>query len=128
MTTNHSFAGSCLISDNTWYYTTITIGADHQFIVNSASGNYAGEGGSIFHGDSGAIDDALWAHIGNATIFAGLGDNYGGANARITMGEVLYDTQEPPIPTPEPATIILFTCGMVAWAGQSVRVKKETHS
>jgi hypothetical protein len=113
MTTNHSYAGSYRISDDTWYYTTINIEPDQHFSVNTASNDYAEDGGSIFHGYSGTIDDETWAHINAATLFAGFGDNYGGANARITLGEVRYDMAEMPSSIPEPATLVLFTSGII---------------
>ncbi len=117
--TNHTSGGTTLINDNTWYYTTLTITPDKLFTESTSTGNYLNAGGTFVHSTSYTIADNAWAHIGNAHILAGLADNYGGANARMTLGEVQYNTA----PTPEPATMLLIGTGFTVFIG--VRRRKS---
>ena len=87
MSTGHSYAGSSLLSENTWHYTRIRIAPNRTFVAVTSLGGYDSNGGDVFRTDSGAIDERWWGYIEKTAIFADMGDNYGSTQASIFVGE-----------------------------------------
>jgi len=95
MTTHHSWEGSLVIADDTWYYTTITITPDQQVTAITSTGNYADMGGSLFYTGTYSIAPEDWAHMSNASLCAEIWDNYAGTTTWMTIGEASDITLPP---------------------------------
>ena len=81
LTTNHSYLGSYVITDNTWYYTRIEVSLN-SFISRTSIGNYDNSGGTLVHTYSGNLDNNIKYFV------FGLWDNYAGKSAYVILGEV----------------------------------------
>ncbi|MBF0539558.1 MAG: glutamine synthetase, partial [Nitrospirae bacterium] len=86
-TTDHSYLGTTVISDDTWYYTRIKLNSDNTTYQSiTATGNYDNSGGTLFITESGTITNQ--SDFQNGVIVAHLWDNYGGTASYMTLGEV----------------------------------------
>lgn len=108
--TGWSWSGSTVISDNTWYYTVITINADKTYEIISSAGDYIYNGGNIIRTSTGTIDDDKWAIASNATIAANIRDPYHGTVDYMGVSEVDLSSNTP---IPEPTTICLMGFGLL---------------
>ncbi|WP_162176212.1 FG-GAP-like repeat-containing protein [Candidatus Magnetobacterium casense] len=100
MTTHHSWEGSVVISDDTWYYTRIKVNSDNTYQSVTATGNYDNNGGTVFLTVPGTITNQ--SDFQNGAISALLGDNYGGTASYVTLGEVKTTATSGVTPTPTP--------------------------
>ena len=114
LTPNHSWDGSTVVSPDTWYYTTITVDAvNHALQGITASGNYYDNGGTIIRSETANLDSyGYWQYMNDVQIFAGMGDNYGANTSRVTLSQVIVNTNQNPNTIPEPATWLLFITGL----------------
>ncbi|MEE8473619.1 MAG: hypothetical protein V3S82_10670 [Dehalococcoidia bacterium] len=102
-TTDHSYKNSTVITDDTWYYTSITVDAEGNYTAVTATGNYDIEGGTIANSGTGA-----WENADNGKIVVIFQDNYGGTETFVEVGGVISGAVEvgtgaaatPPVPTP----------------------------
>ena len=124
VTTNHSFMGSTLIANDTWYYSLMNISSDRHLIATTSLNNYSDAGGTVVKTVDKIIDETRWSHIDDASIVLRLYDNYGGLNANVTVGEVSYQTE----PVPEPGTVVLLGTGLMGMAGVNIRRKAKKSS
>ncbi|MBF0519093.1 MAG: hypothetical protein HQK92_05155, partial [Nitrospirae bacterium] len=87
LTTDHSYSGSTVISDNTWYYTRIKLNSDRTYTVVTATSNYDDSGGTTIKSSSGTYSGSSWSSYQSAHVMVGFGDNYGGTSAYVVVGE-----------------------------------------
>ncbi|MBF0535841.1 MAG: hypothetical protein HQK90_12670 [Nitrospirae bacterium] len=87
LTTDHSYGGSTVISDNTWYYTRIKLNSDQTYTVVTASSNYDDSGGTTLLSYSGTYSGNNWSYFQSEYVFVYLWDNYGGTSAYMVVGE-----------------------------------------
>ena len=93
-TLDHSFDGSHVAEDDTWYYTTIEINSiNREALITTAQNNYYSEGGTIFKQITKSINDYNWGVIQDAFLHIMFGDNYGGVNSWVIVAEVKYDIE-----------------------------------
>ncbi|MEE4358665.1 MAG: carboxypeptidase-like regulatory domain-containing protein, partial [Desulfococcaceae bacterium] len=91
ITTHHSYGGSTLIKNDTWYYSRIKTNPDKSYTIVTATGDYDVNGGKIIQNDSTTLSDADWAWVKKANIDMNLFDAYGAESASITVAEVRTD-------------------------------------
>lgn len=122
-TTNHSWSGSQVLPQDSWLYTRLDINPDMTWQYYTATGNYDDQNGSIlFTSSLSRQDPALWHDtVESANLWIGLGDNYGGTSAWVTVAEAKYDLNA----APEPVTLLLFGTGILGLAGTRFRGKRK---
>lgn len=81
LTTDHSWDGSILISDDRWYYTRAKF-SNGNFAASMAINSYDDQGGTIINTTSGSFTPT------SVSIAFQINDNYTGKSASITVGEV----------------------------------------
>lgn len=113
---------SYMINNSQWYYSKLTITPDQKYSFFLYANGFEGTSGSqLLDTNSGVIANNEWANIGNAKIFASIGDNrYPGYDQWYKLGEVSYDSAAP---VPEPATILLFGTGIAGLVASRRRKK-----
>ncbi|WP_130472683.1 flagellin [Candidatus Magnetaquicoccus inordinatus] len=83
--THHSYNGSLVIQDDTWYYTRIHIDSIGNYTSTTATSNYDNSGGSVIKSYTGSV--ASWNSVGQSvSLFAIHNDAYAGVNASMTLG------------------------------------------
>ncbi len=85
--TDHSWEGSLVVEDNTWYFTRISISADRTARAVTSTGNYDDQGGTVFYSFSFDVSEEDWSRLSCAGISATFVDNYGGTQSSVTIGE-----------------------------------------
>ena len=95
-TTNHSWAGSTLLSSGTWYYTRLTIKTDRTYTATLSRGDYDIVGGTLINSLTGTLSDVQWANAKVGRISIGLGDNYSGTSAKVQIRQT--STTAVPLP------------------------------
>jgi hypothetical protein len=85
-TTNHSWEGSQVIRDNTWYFTTAAARSNDLFCV-TAEGNYAEQGGRVID----RMNVPKPSNIAKAHLWLGFGDFYKGEAANITVADARFE-------------------------------------
>ena len=76
-----SFAGSTVVSNNTWYYTSVNV-VNGQFTTKTATGDYAEKGGTVIENKTGALLNT------KGSISLRVGDPYAGTSAYVIVGEL----------------------------------------
>ena len=117
LTTDHSFGGSVILPENTWLYTQIDFKPDMTSRNITATGNYAGLGGSVL-----AVRDTetwmtadIWHnYVENGHVLVQLGDNYAGTNSWVLVSEAKYQINS--FSVPEPGTFLLMVIGLFSLA------------
>ena len=87
-TTDHSWEGSTLLPDDTWYYTRIVISEDATYKYYNSTGNYDDQGGTLQESKSGTLTTEEYAKLSSAKLAPSFGDNYGGTSAYLLVGEI----------------------------------------
>ena len=90
LTTHHSFAGSIVISSNTWIYTQIIVNPDKSW---SYSYSYTGYGEASFSQGGAVLNDTQWGNMAEAYLHKLIGDNYGTATY-MEFAEVVLVTED----------------------------------
>jgi hypothetical protein len=86
-TTHHSYNGSIVINDGTWYFGRFKVKADKTFETTLSTGNYDLNGGVPIQQVKGTIADIDWGYFKNARLAVSGGDNYSAA-AYVVLGEL----------------------------------------
>lgn len=87
--THHSWVGSTVVSEGTWYYSRIVVDADTMTVhAYTAVGNYDHLGGTIIRTTDSPLTAENWQKLEDAGIDFGFGDNYSSTSANITLGEL----------------------------------------
>ena len=89
-TTHHSYGGSILLSENTWYFTRIRINEDKTYEAVTTTNNYDNLGGTSFEIKTGALN-SYWHRLNNTVFDIRLWDNYGSKDAYIEIKEIIYN-------------------------------------
>lgn len=84
-TTNNSWAGSKVITEDAWYYTRFQFIGDTNCIAVTCTGNYTDAGGTLFFTNSQTISDTLRVKSSNLMLW--FSDNHGGSAAYMVLGE-----------------------------------------
>ncbi len=87
-TTNHSFGGSTLLSNNTWYYTHYKMRDDGSYFINTAKNDYDDNGGIIIKSKEWILTEDESKFINNTTISVRLNDNYASTQATLIVAEI----------------------------------------
>lgn len=87
-TTNHSYGGSSLIANDTWYYTHLKMNDDGSYFISRSKDNYDDNGGVIIRSKEGVLTADESKFINNTTIMARMADNYAGTQAELVIGEI----------------------------------------
>lgn len=95
LTTSHSWAGSIVISNNTWIYTELHFNKDRTW---SADYSYTGYGNGGINRNSGTITEANWTYLADSFLSKYVGDGY--ANS------FYFEIAEAYLETPGPQTAI----------------------
>jgi len=94
MTTNHSYAGSTKIENDTWYYTTITVSGDKVTTVTSKN-DYATSGDDVVDSRDGTLTDKQLSLSKNGVeIGFSMGDTYGSTTASFTVSNFSTTAKE----------------------------------
>lgn len=90
MTTHHSYQGSLVVADDTWYYTRASFGSG-SVSGATALGTYDDRGGAIIDnfGQSTSVD------LSSVQPILLMNDNYGGTSAFMILGEVRVEGAAP---------------------------------
>ena len=86
-TTHHSWAGSVVLTDGTWYFGRFKVKADKTFETTLSTGNYDSNGGTPIQHVTGTISNTDWDAFRNARLGLNGGDNYSAA-AYAVLGEL----------------------------------------
>ncbi len=93
MTTDHSWAGSKVVSQDVWYYSRFRFSGDTNWTVSTCTGSYDNSGGTVFLAAKGSTGtNAFWVKSSSISLL--FGDNYGGAGAYLVAGEVKTSGQK----------------------------------
>jgi hypothetical protein len=76
-----------VLSEDTWYYTRITLNEDKSYVVLTCSGDYDGKGGKVVMKHKGTASKEAWKLAKAARIFLRIGDNYAGRKAWVSVAE-----------------------------------------
>lgn len=87
--TNNSFSGTKLVSDDTWYYTHYRINSDKTFNCVTSTGNYDDNFGVIVYSDSLIVTEANWLVADSSIMKCRIEDNHGGVSAFFIIGEII---------------------------------------
>ena len=95
-TTHHSYSGSTVVAENTWYFSRFQFTGDSLCTVVTCTGNYDDAGGTLFK--TTVTNTAIRAALVKANNFTlGIHDNYGGTNAYVVLGELKTTAQKVPL-------------------------------
>lgn len=119
MTTHHSWEGSYVLSEGTWYYTRLKVNSDMTLSSWTAVNDYDTNGGSTVCSMTDRPRTADWEHIDNGYIVFILGDNYGGTSASIYVSEIKTTATA----VPEPSSILALLCGIGSMGRVALRRK-----
>ncbi len=85
-TTDHSYGGSKVLGEDSWYYTRFQFAGDTNMTVVTSTGNYDNAGGTVFFTKGQNIGtNAPKVKAGGLQLR--FGDNYGGTGASVVLGE-----------------------------------------
>ncbi|MBF0144960.1 MAG: hypothetical protein HQL84_00400 [Magnetococcales bacterium] len=87
-TTSNSSGGTTVISDDTDYYTRITINSDNSWQIVTSTANYDTNGGTVLKTESGTVSGSNVPYISNGAISFSMWDNYGGTATFNLISEV----------------------------------------
>jgi len=79
-TTDHSYLGSVVVNDDTWYFTKIEFDNDSVYLTTS-TGNYIDQGGTLFNQQNTFLDTSYYG------IRFFIHDNYGDTNAYVKLAD-----------------------------------------
>lgn len=88
LTTDHSYNGSIVITNDTWYYTRIVL-TTSSCIVNTATGNFDNSGGTVIETQSSSINNTY------AVFSFGLWDAYNSTSAYLVLAEAKIESLVP---------------------------------
>lgn len=81
MTTDHSWANSVVVPENAWIFAHLHVDPGGGYRVAVAQGNYDDRGGQVVYNNTGRLANP------RGRLDLQFGDNYGGADASIVIGE-----------------------------------------
>ena len=87
-TTHHSWAGSLVLTEDTWYYTRFQFTGNTTWAAVTCTGNYTDAGGTVFFTTS-QPTGALASWVSSANLTLQFSDNYGGTGAYVVLGEAM---------------------------------------
>ena len=90
--TNNSWSDSLVMTDDTWYYTRITVDENASVTAVTATNGYDDAGGTLFYTHTYTLSAERYAMLAQAYVFATFNDNYGSTDSHLTLGEVRVDT------------------------------------
>lgn len=96
MTVHHSWAGSIVISNNTWIYTEVIV---HENKTVDFRYSYGGYGGAPIHSalvGTYTLNDAQWDALATSVLTKWIGDCYTSA-PYFEIGEATVETADPPL-------------------------------
>lgn len=98
LTTHHSWAGSLLISTNTWIYTELRFNLDRTW---SADYSYSGYGKGGLTQNSGTITDTAWDSLASSFLHKYAGDGYN-SSSYFDIAEAFIVTSGPSVEITSP--------------------------
>jgi hypothetical protein len=118
-TTHHSWDGSSVIPEDTWLYATYRIQGG-QWSVTLSRSDYDDRGGPVLHRHSGALTDAQITAFQDRPFTVSFGDNYGGAQTYLVLGEVTIPGQpvdpQPALTAPQLDLTFTGTTAILTWS------------
>lgn len=85
-TTDHSWNALIVLTDDTWYYTRYHFTGNTNWNVVTCTGNYTDAGGTAISTQT-QTTGVFGTWIKSTNLMIGFGDNYGGTNAYVVLGE-----------------------------------------
>ena len=119
-TTGWSWNGSKVLPQDTWLYTRIVTNPNMTWEYITALGNYDNQGGSALYDSSFSWQPTpqQWQdYVVNGHVAIALWDNYGGTSAWELISEAKYVISSTSSSVPEPATLLLFSIGIIGLIG-----------
>ncbi|NVN97635.1 hypothetical protein HXX01_05450, partial [Candidatus Nomurabacteria bacterium] len=86
--TGWSYAGSALITNDTWYYTRMVVNTDQSLIAVTSTSDYDDNGGSVFYSKSEMVPSEYWPYFFLGKINILFDDGYSGSSEYMDIGEV----------------------------------------